>query len=302
MFLTTPLPGLAVDAAPALHAERFSAGLAPTHWTLRERGGRRSHLLIVESRRGIATLRSTTVSFEAPALLWAPAGLDCELRLEAGAQGYLIAVSEDFLTKTVAGSAEALHLRRTIDRLVLLTADQVELSFGAMVGSCATLLRELRQPDRGSTTMIASHVLLLCLHLWRSAVSGEPADASAGRGDGPRLVGNFLQLVELHYRDGWPVARYALALGVTDDKLHSHCKREKGLSPRAIVHARLILEACTRLRQLDLPVEQIGYGLGFRDPGYFSRFFRKYQGTSPGAYRRSVRLDQQRGASYAAWP
>ena len=37
-----------------------------------------------------------------------------------------------------------------------------------------------------------------------------------------------------------------------------------------------------RLQQLDLPVEQIGYGLGFRDPAYFNRFFRKYRGASPG--------------------
>jgi AraC-like DNA-binding protein len=58
-----------------------------------------------------------------------------------------------------------------------------------------------------------------------------------------------------------------------------------------------------RLRQLDLPVEQIGYGLGFRDPGYFNRFFRKYQNASPGAYRRRARLDpSQHGPSYAAWP
>ena len=58
-----------------------------------------------------------------------------------------------------------------------------------------------------------------------------------------------------------------------------------------------------RLQQLDLPVEQIGYGLGFRDPAYFNRFFRKYRGASPGNYRRQIRLEHARsGPSYAAWP
>lgn len=303
MLQFPPLHGFVDTAVPAVQAERFSASLAPSQWAIRPHGPRRAHLLVMESRRGVAVLRSSNVAFAAPALLWLPAGPDCDLRIESGAQGYLIAVSEDVLTRTVASSAEALQLRRTIDRLVLLTGAEVERSFGAMVASCATLLRELQQPDRGSATMIGSHLLLLCLHLWRSVISGATLDEGAGRGDGPRLVGNFLQLVEFHYRDGWPIARYAAALGVTDDKLHSHCKREKGRSPRAIVHARLMQEACTRLRQLDLPVEQIGYGLGFRDPGYFSRFFRKYQGTSPGAYRRRVRLEQaQRDGSYAAWP
>jgi AraC family transcriptional activator of pobA len=287
----------------ALHAERFSSGLAPASWIIRQRGSGRSHLLVVETRRGTVTLRGTTTAFEAPALLWLPADLDADMQVEAGAQGFLVAVSEDFLTKTVAGSAEALHLRRTIDRLVLLTAAEVEEAFGAITHCCNTLVRELHVPGRGTATMMSSHVLLLCLHMWRSVISGESADETAQRGDGPRLVGNFLQLVELHYRDGWSVARYAAALSVTEDKLHAHCKREKGLSPRAVVHARLIQEACMRLRQLDLPVEQIGYGLGFRDSGYFNRFFRKHLEVSPGAYRRRVRLEQMRHAgSYAAWP
>jgi AraC family transcriptional activator of pobA len=297
------LENFAEKPVAALHAERFSSGLAPASWAIRQRPIRQSHLLVIETRRGTAALRGTTVAFEAPALLWLPAGLEGDLQVEAGAQGYLIAVSEDFLTRTVAGSAEALHLRRTIDRLVLLTAGQVEDAFRAVINCSDTLVRELHFPGRGTTTMMSSHVLLLCLHLWRSLISGESSDEAAPRGEGPRLVGNFLQMVDLHYRDGWPIARYAAALGVTDDKLHAHCKREKGQSPRAIVHARLIQEACTRLQQLDLPVEQVGYGLGFRDPGYFNRFFRKHQGTSPGAYRRRARLDEvRRGASYAAWP
>jgi len=56
-------------------------------------------------------------------------------------------------------------------------------------------------------------------------------------------------MVELHYRDGWPVARYADALGVTSDKLHAHCQREKNCGPRAIIHERLVREACIRLQQ-----------------------------------------------------
>jgi AraC-like DNA-binding protein len=186
---------------------------------------------------------------------------------------------------------------------VLLPAAQLVASFDAITHCCGALEQELRSPLRGCTTMIASQLLLLGLYIWRAAISERLEDAPTQRGDGPRLVGNFLQLVELHYRDNWSVARYASTLGVTDDKLHSHCKREEGRSPRAIIHARVIREACTRLLQLDLPVEQIGYGLGFRDPGYFNRFFRKYQGDSPGAYRRRARLDLvRRDSSYASWP
>jgi AraC-like DNA-binding protein len=277
--------------------------LAPRNWVIRQDFGRRSHLLVIANRRGSALLRGTTVMFEGPAVLWLPGEIEGDLQVEASARGYLLAISEDLLTRTVAGSAEALHLRRTIDRLLMLSGPQIEPAFEAIASSCDKLVRELRTPGRGSMTMISSHVLQLSLHLWRLMISGASGSEAAQRGDGPRLVGNFLQMVELHYRDGWPISRYAAALGVAEDKLHAHCKREKERSPRAIIHERLIHEACTRLQQLDLPVEQIGYALGFRDPGYFNRFFRKHRGNSPGAYRRRARLEQaKRGPFYAAWP
>lgn len=295
--------GFLAQAGSALHAEGFSGGLAPRHWVIQEDDVRRAHLLVIESRRGSAVLRGTVVKFESPALLWLPCEVEGDLQVEAGARGYLIAVSEDLLTRTVAGSPEALHLRRTTDRLVMLSGTQIDGALDAVTNSCAMLVRELHTPQRGGMTMISSHVLQLCLHLWRSAASEEAGSEDALRGDGPRLVGNFLQMVELHYRDGWPIARYAAVLGVTCDRLHAHCKREKSRSPRAIIHERLIHEARTRLHQLDLPVEQIGYGLGFRDPGYFSRFFQKHQGIPPGAYRRRARAEQaKRGPFYAAWP
>ncbi len=303
MQLTSGPAGFIEKPEPALHAEAFSGGLGPRHWIIRQDLVRRAHLLVIGARSGTAALRGTAVAFEAPALLWLPGNVEADLQVQAGATGYLVSISEDFLTRIAAGSAEALHLRRTIDRFVMLSGDQIDDAFEAVAGSCATLVRELHAPGRGSMTMVSSHVLQLCLHLWRSVSPDESPDEAIQRGDGPRLVGNFLQMVELHYRDGWPIARYAAALGVTDDKLHAHCKREKARNPRAIVHERLIQEACTRLHQLDLPVEQIGYGLGFRDPGYFSRFFRKHQGISPGAYRRRVRIEHaKRGPFYAAWP
>jgi AraC family transcriptional regulator, transcriptional activator of pobA len=55
-------------------------------------------------------------------------------------------------------------------------------------------------PGYGGVPLISSHLLLLCFQLWR---------LSASRGGGPALIGNFLQMVELHARSGvsyaaWP--------------------------------------------------------------------------------------------------
>ena len=297
------LAAFASDTLPAMQGESFVPALAPRDWVIRQRQRRRAHLMAVASRGGTATVRDLKMAFAAPTLVWLPADTEATLRVEAGATGHLISVSEDLLTRTVASSPEALHLRRTVDRLVLLDGGQHDGAFRAVLESCDAIVRELRNPQRGGETLLSSHLLLTCLHLWRAAAPEAAENDTPARGDGPRLVGNFLQMVELHYRDGWPVARYATALGVTGDKLHAHCKRETGRNPLAAIHGRLMQEARTRLLQLDLPVEQIGYGLGFRDPAYFSRFFRKYNGVSPGTYRRRERQQERaREPSFAAWP
>jgi AraC family transcriptional activator of pobA len=299
MAVSLALNGLPVGVALAVRAEPFSAALAARSWSIRQKAERRAHLLLLQSDRGRASWQGTEIALAAPTLLWLPGNVDASVEVSAGAQGFLLSMDDDFLIKIVAGNAEALHLRRTTERVALIDGEALAPYLDAVAHSCRAIAAELRSPGYGGATLISSHLLLLCLQLWRLSASHEEM---AARG-GPALVGNFLQMVELHYRDGWPVARYADALGVTSDKLHAHCQREKNCGPRAIIHERLLREACTRLQQLDLPVEQIGYGLGFRDPAYFNRFFRKYRGASPGNYRRQVRLEHARsGPSYAAWP
>ena len=107
----------------------------------------------------------------------------------------------------------------------------------------------------------------------------------------------------MHYRDNLDIDDFALRLGVTRSRLHNACLRTLGLPPQQLVHQRLISEARLRLRDTAQTVEQVGYSLGFRDPAYFSRFFRRLSGVSPGAYRKASRVATPAEAiSFAAWP
>jgi AraC family transcriptional activator of pobA len=48
-----------------------------------------------------------------------------------------------------------------------------------------------------------------------------------------------------------------------------------------------------RLRQMDVPIEQIASSLGFKDPGGFNRFFKQQIGMPPWAYRRRISAPRQ---------
>jgi AraC family transcriptional activator of pobA len=92
--------------------------------------------------------------------------------------------------------------------------------------------------------------------------------------------------VEQHYLQHWSVADYAAALNVTPSKLNRLSKALAGRSAFEITQERLLLEARRRLVYIAAPVQLLAYELGFEDPAYFNRFFKKRTGMTPARFRR----------------
>ena len=95
-------------------------------------------------------------------------------------------------------------------------------------------------------------------------------------------------LVEKHYTEHWPIPRYADQLGLSAERLNRLVRAETGHSAQHVVHARLVREACRLLVHVQAPVSQLAFDLGFSDPAYFSRFFRRHTGQAPAAYRQAA--------------
>ena len=52
-----------------------------------------------------------------------------------------------------------------------------------------------------------------------------------------------------------------------------------------MLHERLLAEARRQLSYTDRTISTIAYDLGFEDPAYFSRFFRRGAGVPPAGWR-----------------
>ncbi|HNB47561.1 MAG TPA: helix-turn-helix domain-containing protein, partial [Burkholderiaceae bacterium] len=91
--------------------------------------------------------------------------------------------------------------------------------------------------------------------------------------------------MESHYLEHWPVSRYAERLGLSTERLNRMVRAETGLNAQALLHARLAREACRRLVHVAAPVSRLAFELGFEDPAYFCRFFKRHTGFSPRAFR-----------------
>lgn len=82
-----------------------------------------------------------------------------------------------------------------------------------------------------------------------------------------------------------PVSDIAREMALNTNNLYSIIKYYSGLSPKAYITNRLILEAKRRLYYAETSsVKELAYELGFNDPEYFSRLFKKETGKTVSAF------------------
>lgn len=95
----------------------------------------------------------------------------------------------------------------------------------------------------------------------------------------------FRQQIELNYRTLHTVKDYANLLSVSTKTLTNYVAECSPLSPLELINGRIILEAKRLLRYSTMMIKEIAYRLGFDDPSYFVKFFKRIVGVSPADFR-----------------
>jgi transcriptional regulator GlxA family with amidase domain len=83
-----------------------------------------------------------------------------------------------------------------------------------------------------------------------------------------------------------PVAKMAAQSGLPERSLARRFRKATGYSPLDYVHALRLEEAKQLLERSELSVDAIGEDVGYEEPSFFRRLFRRKVGMSPAAYRR----------------
>lgn len=113
------------------------------------------------------------------------------------------------------------------------------------------------------------HILLLkCIKLFDKQHPGWQENAS-----GTHNI--FRALVEEGYREQKQPSYYAEQLKITERKLNEICKKATGFTVGDYINNRVVLEAKRLLCNSPLTVKEIAFYLGFNDPSYFNRFFKR---------------------------
>ncbi|MBC9251702.1 AraC family transcriptional regulator [Pseudomonas alcaligenes] len=128
--------------------------------------------------------------------------------------------------------------------------------------------------------------LISALLVWVGRRSQALAHAEAQLPDrGREHLQRFTRLLEAHYRAHRPIEQYAAELGISAAHLNALCRRLAGQSALQLINQRLLLEAKRCLVYTAMTVNQVADSLGFSEPAYFSRFFKRSTGLTPKAFR-----------------
>jgi AraC family transcriptional regulator, transcriptional activator of pobA len=155
------------------------------------------------------------------------------------------------------------------------------------------LTAEADRPGAGHELAMRALLTLLLVALLRARHESRPGQLA----DRALLHAKaFRTLVDHQFRQTRKIGDYAHQLGISQTHLNRVSREVLGASALEVIERRIALEARRMLLFSALSIKEIGAGLGYEDPAYFSRVLTRVLGMSPAAFRKEALEPKQRFA------
>ena len=206
-----------------------------------------------------------------------------QLTLRSGTTGYLLEFTQDFYAPSARSAIEVLR-RVSYKPLCHLHPAGIDPLFSIL----ANIAREYSARQEHFTTVIQAELDILFIELLRQ--SRNPQSHSTTENEyALQKLEELQQLIEQHLTTHKQVAFYAAKLHLTPYQLNAITKTTLGKTGSQLITDHIILEARRQLLATTNQVNHIASELGYEDPSYFIRFFRKHTGHSPESYRHNFK-------------
>ena len=202
--------------------------------------------------------------------------------------GYRLAFSQDFYCVETQSKETGCNgvLFNNIYEVPFINPNKSEKS--ELEAIILKMFDEFKNPGAAHKEMLNTYLKLFLIVATRIKLRQQDMNQSEKDVPDPNLVYEFSQLVERNFRKYHSVSDYANLLNLSPKTLSKQLHRLKGKSPSVLIKDRLILEAKRDLNYSNLSVKEIAYQLGFDDPAYFTRFFKKSTNYSPNHYKEKL--------------
>lgn len=264
-----------------VHLEFLDDRSRPANWIIRPHSHvDLHHVFYLQSGAGTAEADGGRLTFSAPCIVVAPAGIVHGFAWKEESAGRVLTFSASHL-RGLAGRDSSLQ---TPFDAGMWTAKAEAETWEDMLGALARELSWMALAHDIAIEFRLGAVLVHALRLHHEA----SAEAHTPIGPKALLVARYRACVEQQLRSKPSIASLAGDLGVSVSTLRAACQECAGKSPADILHERATLEARRLMRYSNMSVGQIATYLGFSDAAYFSRFFSRETGASPRAFKQTT--------------
>ena len=269
-------------------AERFAAYLQVHPNLYRAHGHSFYHLVLFTKGGGFHTIDFRRYPVVAGQMYFMVPGQVHSWDFEGEIDGYVVNFSETLFSGFLADN-------RYLEQFSFLSGNApepiIQLNDTELIPAAGLLnevVEEHAQAQPFSRDLLRLKLLSLFILVGRTAGTAATGTDAAH----PRLLvlHNFRKLVNQYYSQYKLPKDYAAMLYVTPNHLNAVCQDLLGKSAGEVIRERILLEAKRLLVNADTGIADIGYRLGFTDNSYFTKFFKKYAGTTPEAFRRDLQV------------
>lgn len=257
-----------------MHCETIADRSALHDWELSPHRHARLHqVLLVQCGSGTLSLDGAVSALAPGSVVNVPPGHVHAFRFEKGTTGWVATFADELLEEILVRVGD---VRADLGRACVVQAD----------ASIHRVMEQIWQEFSGSSKARALVLRGLSGALlgWMARAMGADAAPAANLAES-NLVQRFRGLIDEHFLAHWRVADYARALAVSPTHLSRLTRAATGNSAMRLIEARTIREARRQLAYTNLSITTIAYALGYADPAYFTRVFRRDAGVSPRDFR-----------------
>lgn len=200
-------------------------------------------------------------------------------------EGFILHFSPEILDPDTMGGV-ATHLLRTPYYAVLEVPAEMENELSHLFEQ---MLEEASNKRPGCELIVKALIQILMVYSkrWPTLAKGESSAASS-------LQSDFDRLLERRFWQERSVQPYADALQVSVPLLNQTIKAFTGLTASEHIQRRIILEAKRQLTYTSRSISEMAYDLGFEDPNYFWKFFKRHTKLTPGQFRRLEKMTENK--------
>ncbi len=242
-------------------------------------------ILYYTAGEGTHFIDFTAYPFRPPVLYFiSPGQVHFWDRMETG-RGYVLLFTENFLLNAAPESNlfnELAFFNDTLEKpeLQLTTTQQADIE-----STIHTIHTEYTVDKFGRTALLRSYLRILLVQIQRMYAS---VDVSKETSAELSLVRRFKRLISASNSYRRSIRFYADRLGVGVASLNKTVKAVTGQPSGQLIRQEIALEAKRLLVHTEMSAAEIGYQLGFEDPSYFGRFFKRETGLRPSHFRRQT--------------